>query len=77
MSQQWQQFGNEWRYGDMTAERVADDNAFVITGFGAAPDPDNVFPAIQAAMAFGQIRLRITRETRPVINQLTADLRIK
>jgi hypothetical protein len=71
MSVIWKEEPNRFTFEGMTAERAPDDNAFVITSFGAEPDPDRVFAAIRSAMPFGQIRLRLTPETQGTIEALT------
>ena len=77
MCDTWQEEGDGYRFEGMSAERAADDGALIITSFGAEPQPDRVFAAIRAAMAFGAIRLRVTDQTRATIEALTGDGRIK
>jgi hypothetical protein len=68
---------DRFTFGEITAERAADDNAFVITSLGSQPDADQTFAAIQAAMQFGMIRLRVTPQSKPTLDALTGDGRIK
>jgi hypothetical protein len=77
MSHAWNQEGDQFRFGEISAERATDDNAFVITSFGADPEIDQVFSAIEAAMRFGKIRLRVTPQTKATIEKLTTGGRIK
>ena len=77
MSATWTGDAGRFTYGEVTAERAADDNAFVLTSFGPRPDADLAFAAIVAARQFGMIRLRVTPETKPTIDALTSDKRIK
>jgi len=77
MSAEWQQHGDLYTLDDMTAERAADDNAFVITSLGTDPNIDQAFSAIESAMRFGKIRLRVTPQTKATIDKLTKAGRIK
>jgi hypothetical protein len=77
MPEGWMQEEGRFVFDQLSAERAADDGAFVITSFGPDPDADRVFAAIQDAMRFGMIRLRVTPETKATIKQLTGDGRIK
>ncbi len=77
MSDTWKQEGDQFRFGEISAERAADDDAFVITSFGANCEIDQAFSAIEAAMRFGKIRLRVTPQTKSTIEALTGGGRIK
>ena len=73
----WEQDGSRYAWDEISAERAPDDGAFVITSFGSEPDAERVFEAIKAAMEFGMIRLRVTPQTKPTIETLSRDGRIK
>lgn len=77
MSQEWQQDGDTWRFGDVIAERASDDNAFVITSFGSGTSLDGAFSAIHKAMRFGKIRVRVASGTEALIDELSQSGRIR
>ena len=77
MPDTWQQKEDRFTWGEISAELAPDDGAFVFISFGAKPDADRVFAAIREAMRFGQLRMRLSPETKPVIDQLLADKRLK
>jgi hypothetical protein len=73
----WEQSDDAYKFGNATAKRFDEPNAFVIMSFGAGANADDAFDCMVAAMPFGQIAIHGDEANRVLARQLVDSDRVR